>query len=198
MRTDSSTQAAPDGGVANRSRSLYLLLFLSLAVLLMVMPFITTFNEFLTRLAQAAHLDTVIQNFIVPTEAKLIGVVLTPFGIDVVANPRGLTANGFPVTISWNCIGWQSLVLLLLTFATGLQGSYTRGSKLEVVVLGLLGTFWLNILRLSLVVMVAVWYGQLPAVIFHDYFSTAIVIGWFFILWWFSYRFVLTPKPFRR
>lgn len=162
----------------------------------MVMPFITTFNEFLTRIVQAIHLDGVIQRSIVPTEAKLIGIVLSPFGLDVIANPKGLTANGFSVTISWNCIGWQSLILLLITFAAGLQGGYTRGSKLEVVALGLLGTFWLNILRLSLIVMVAVWFGQVPAVIFHDYFSTAIVIGWFFVLWWFSYRFILTAKPF--
>lgn len=174
-----------------REKSTFQIIFTILAVLLMVMPFITTFNEFLTTVIIKIKAYNFIQNVVVPYEAKLIGAVFLPFGFDVAANPKGLVVNNIPVFISWNCIGWQSFILMLITFFTGLQGSYTKSSKFYCVAIGLLGTFLMNIWRISLVVLIAVLFGYLPAVIFHDYFSNILIVIWLFFFWWFSYKYIL-------
>lgn len=186
--------ADADRGEGRREKSTFQLLFAVLAVTLLILPVVSTFNEFLTRLVERSELYRGIERFIVPTEAKLVAASLLPFGWEVVAYPRGLILNGLPIYISWNCVGWQSLILLLLTFVTGFQGRYRAWSVVQTLVIGLLGTFLVNILRIALVAAVAVGFGRLPAVIFHDYFSTLFIVAWLVLLWWFSYRYVLRPR----
>jgi len=74
-----------------------------------------------------------------------------------------------PIYISWNCVGWQSFVLFVVTPLTGLQANYTRRSMVETVILGFLGTFLAHLLRISIVCVVACYVGQPPTVVFHDY-----------------------------
>ena len=67
-------------------------------------------------------------------------------------------------------------------------------SKFKAFILGALGTFWINIIRIAIVVVVAYQFGQLPATIVHDYGSILAVILWLFFFWWFVYSFVLVEK----
>ena len=179
-------------------KNTFLFLFITLAVILMLLPFITTFNDFLTRMIMRFEWYQFIQNTIVPYIVKMIAALLGLFGFKTAAL-SGLVAiekagQPFLVEIAWNCIGWQSFVLFLATLFVGLSGGYTWASKIKVVLIGLSGTFLLNFLRISIVVILAYFSGMFPAIIFHDYFSTFLIIIWLFGFWWFSYAFVLRTK----
>jgi len=171
------------------------IIFVATAIILMVMPFITTFNEVLTRIVEKLHLYKLLENYIVPYISKLIGVVLKPFGLAVIGTYEGLYLPGenLWIEIAWNCIGWQSMILIVITLITGLQGHYSYFSKSQTILIGLLGTFLLNIFRIASVVLVAVYWDYLPAVIYHDYFSNLLIILWLFLFWWFAYAYVLEP-----
>lgn len=166
-------------------------LFAVLAVILAFLPFVTTFNEFLTRLVMKVKIYQFIQEFVVPWEARMIVVMLSPFNYKISATPYGLIVNDHLVRISWNCIGWQSLVLLLISFISGLQGSFKVSSKIQCVLFGILGTFLINLIRVAGVVILAMEVSKVASIVFHDYASTLFIIFWLFFFWWFSYRFIL-------
>jgi exosortase/archaeosortase family protein len=90
-------------------------------------------------------------------------------------------------------VGWQTLVLFIITLVTGLSGRHTILSKLETVLIGILGTYLVNILRLVLVVVVYFLVGRPFGIVFHDYFSGAMTLLWLVVLWWFAYKHVLVP-----
>jgi exosortase/archaeosortase family protein len=98
------------------------------------------------------------------------------------------------VYISWNCIGWQSLVLFAITLLTGLGGHYTRESKILCVVAGIEGTILLNLLRIASVILVAIYAGYLPAVLFHDYGGTLLVVLWLVLFWQLAFNRILKPQ----
>lgn len=179
-------------------RSTFHFLFLVLVILLMFMPFVTTFNELLTKLVERAAWYSSIQDLIVPYLVRMVSVVLSWFGVltdlsrhTITVRQNAMVQGGTIVYISWNCIGWQSFLLFLLTLVTGLQGNYSKRSKFITIVFGLLGTFWINVFRISIIVLIAHWWGRLPAVLFHDYGSTLLIIVWLFIFWWVSYHHIL-------
>ena len=174
-------------------------IFMVLALALVLMPFITTFNDLLTRLVMRLDFYRLIQNVIVPWEVRMVGVVLLPFGFkpaifgEYLAIQRGETP--FLVEIVWNCIGWQSLLFFVITAFVGLQGDqYTNFSKLKALIIGLLGTFLVNLFRIAAVALTAYYLGQDVAIIFHDYGSTLAVLGWLFFFWYFSYSFILEER----
>ncbi|MBU3957296.1 exosortase/archaeosortase family protein [Patescibacteria group bacterium] len=153
-----------------------------------------TFNEALTHLVERFRLYMWVQERIVPLEVKMVGVLVLPLGINYLAHQNGMTVNGIYAGMTWNCIGWQSILVLGVTLLTGLQGPYTKFSKLECLAIGILGTFLINILRISLVAILIVYINAIPATVAHDYFSAFILILWLFFFWWFSYAFVLETK----
>ncbi len=86
------------------------------------------------------------------------------------------------------------MILYIITLFVGLQGSYRISSKIECVVIGFLGTFLVNILRISSVFVVGYFFGELPVLVYHNYIGTIMIIIWLLLFWWFSYAYVLTPK----
>lgn len=172
----------------------FLTIFILTAIILAVLPFVTTLNELMTRIVESTRLYQVIERLIVPWEVRLIGVLLLPFNLKFVATPEGMVINDVYVQISWNCIGWQGMLLLLITFVGGFQGNYTRLSKIEAIIIGILGTFLVNLLRMAVTSLLAVYYGQLFAILFHDYFAAFVFIIWLIVYWWFVYHFVLEDK----
>lgn len=136
-----------------------------------------------------------IQDKIVPTEVKMVAGILKVLGIDSQASPTSfLMTKGeekVGVTISWNCIGWQSLILFLITLVMGLQGPYKAYSKVKTIIIGFLGTLLVNIFRVTLVALIAYFFGRFPAVLFHDYGSTLLIVAWIFVFWWLSYSLIL-------
>lgn len=175
-------------------KSTFLLILIAAAVLLLMLPFLTTFNEFLTKIVESFGWYRWVQNWIVPWESKMVGALLAPFGVDYQATLNGMVINGTFLRLTWNCIGWQSLILMVITLFTGLTGRYSRTSKIEVALLGLLGIFLINLFRLAFTAWLGAYFGHIFAIVFHDYFATFITLAFLFVFWWFAYRFVLESK----
>lgn len=178
-------------------------IFIILVLLLTVMPFFTTFNDILTRIVMSLDIFKYIQNYIVPWEIRMVGVILQPLGFQPFVSGEYLAVNPaasegskpFLIEIAWNCVGWQSIIFFIITGWIGLQGDqYTLFSKIKAWILGFLGTFLMNLFRIAIVVIVAYYFGQRTGSIFHDYGSLIITISWLFFFWWFVYAFVLEEK----
>ena len=185
------------GAVDDSRKPIIRLVLIMAAILIMVLPFVTTFNEFLTRIVETTGLDRFLTDWIVPVEARMLAVILGLVGItsQVSTSTIYLDKGGFflPVYISWNCVGWQSFILFAVTLATGIQGPFSRASKIESIIVGLLGTFLVNLLRIASVAVVAYYFGTMPAVIYHDYGGTIVILLWLFGYWWFSHGWLLEP-----
>ncbi len=183
---------------AERGRDTYQLILLLSAVTLLLLPFVTTFNEFMTEIVMTMHLDGVLREWIVPAEARMVAALLSPLGVDVSVSSTSVYIGGgdfpLPVFISWNCVGWQSLILFALTVKTGLEGRYTLASQLRALILGLLGIVWINLLRIAGIALVAYQFGRLPAVLAHDYGGTLMTIVWLALFWYFAINYILEPK----
>jgi exosortase/archaeosortase family protein len=178
-----------------KSKETFKNLFLALIILLLVMPFITTFNEFLTAWFLRFGWYRGIESIVVPFEVRSVVGTLHFLQIQAVGSNTTLSfvkdGDWQRIWIAWNCVGWQSLIVLIMTLVTGLQGGFSKLSKLQVVLVGVLGIFLVNIARISLVVIIFKYIGYLPAVIFHDYFANLAMVAWLFFFWWFSYKFIL-------
>ena len=176
-------------------RDHFIFIFLILVVVLMFFPLMTTFNDILTRTVMRLDSYRYIRDYVVPWEVRLVGVMLWPFGFQpqVVGEYLAIGKdNPFLIEIAWNCVGWQSLLFYVIATFVGLQGDkYTNLSKVKALAIGLLGTFLVNLFRIAVVALIAFYFGQNVAIIFHDYGSTFAVIAWLFFFWWFSYSFIL-------
>ncbi len=177
-----------------KQKRTFAVIFALLAVFLAVLPFLVSFNEVLTHLVERFRLYMWVQERIVPLEVKMVGVLVKPLGINYLAHQNGMTVNGTYAGMTWNCIGWQSLLLLIVTLIVGLRGNYTSLSKVETILIGLLGTFLVNMARLTLIVIILAYSRPLFAVVYHDYLAAIVTILWLFGFWWFAYSFVLLSK----
>jgi exosortase/archaeosortase family protein len=161
----------------------------------LILPFFSTFGELLTKAAMAAGFDAWLGQWIAPVEGRLVHGALALIGIQSAYDGSllyvGTGAGSLALYISWNCVGWQTVLFLLVSMATGLQGEYTLRSRLETVALGVLGIAILNILRITVVAVVAYVFGQLPAVIVHDYGSVIATVAFLMAFWAFAYNVVL-------
>lgn len=181
-----------------RTTPVFAMLLALSAVMLVVLPFVSTFDDLLTFIGMHLGIAAPLQ-WIVPSEVRVTVVVLGLFGIHAAAAGNQLVvwnANGAPQTlfISWNCVGWQSLVLLSLSLIVGLRGQMTLATRIEVIALGVAGTILVNIVRITVVCLLAAAAGYLPAILFHDYGGTLLLVAWLFTFWVIAYRW-LVPDP---
>ena len=168
------------------------------SITFVILPFMTTFNEFLTKVVESLQVVSVIQGTVAPFIVRIVAVLLRTLGIPVSISGSNLYLVGawmpLKIYINWNCIGWQSFVLLAFTFLTGLQGPYTKRSKLMTVLIGLEGTFLVNILRILIPTLLAHHSGYLQAIIFHDYLGTLFTLLWMGIFWNYAFGSLLIRK----
>ena len=167
--------------------------------LLMVLPLVTTFDDFLTAWALQLGANNPLQS-IVPAEARMVVGMLAAVGIHAAASGSHLVvwdrAGAMHLLlISWNCIGWQSLILVGVSFISGLRGHHPLEARIQVVIIGVAGTMLLNLLRVAAVAALAATWGQTPAILFHDYGGTVLVVGWLFAFWLFVQRWILPADP---
>ena len=166
------------------------------AGILMLLPAVTTFDHLLAAWATLLGVDRPLEA-VTGIEVRMAAGLLRAIGLAaavdggmlIVNGPSGLTA----VQVTWNCVGWQSAVLLAVTFAAGLRDAHSLEARAEVVLGGVLGTVLVNLVRIAVVGVVASAFGEVPAVIVHDYGGTLLTIAWLFGLWAFSYRWILEP-----
>jgi exosortase/archaeosortase family protein len=172
----------------------YILLVFSLVLL--SLPFIVTANDLLTQIVEKNVFYLWVQDNIVPLEAKMMGAILMPFGYEYGFSPSSsaIVVNGLVMGITWNCLGWQSFLLLFVSLLVGFRGKYSRVSILEALGIGILGTFWLNIFRMLFTILLAVHAPPIFRLVFHDYLAAGTTVIWLFAFWWFSYSYVLESK----
>jgi exosortase/archaeosortase family protein len=170
----------------------------SASVALLILPFLSTFGELLTNAAMAAGFDAWLGQWIAPLEGQLVHGALALLEIPSAYSGSLLYVGSGPgslaLYISWNCVGWQTLLFLAVSMATGLQGEYTFRSRLETVALGVTGIAVLNVLRITVVALVAYFFGRLPAVIVHDYGSVIATVAFLMAFWAFAYNVVLEQR----
>ena len=179
--------------------NLNLTLLAILCALLMLLPLVTTFDDFLTTWALQLGANNPLQA-IVPVEARMVVGLLGLVGIHAAASGSHLVvwdSAGAMHTlfISWNCIGWQSLVLLGVSFISGLRGRHPLEARIQVIVIGVAGTMLLNLVRVAVVAGIAATVGVTPAVLFHDYGGTFLVVAFLFGFWIFAQRWILGTPP---
>jgi exosortase/archaeosortase family protein len=168
-----------------------------LCAMLMLLPLVTTFDDLLTAWAMQLGASNPLQS-IVPVEARMVVGLIGLVGIHAAASGSHLVVwDGagamHTLFISWNCIGWQSLVLLGVSFLSGLRGRHPLEARLQVIVIGVAGTMLLNLLRVAAVATIAATVGVTPAILFHDYGGTVLVVAFLFGFWIFVQRWVLGP-----
>jgi len=172
------------------------------AIILALLPVFAAMNSFLTQGLNQAGWWRPIQDVIVPWQARMVTATISPFGIDSRVTP-GSPLSAFymikggaaiPVDLSWNCLGWQSALLLVVSLLAGLRGKFSNISRIKCVLLGLTGTLLVNIFRMSIIAIGIFYVNSLAAQIVHDYFAAFLTLIWLIFFWWFSYSFVLEVK----
>ncbi|HEY3194977.1 MAG TPA: exosortase/archaeosortase family protein [Candidatus Dormibacteraeota bacterium] len=175
--------------------ALNMTLIATTCALLMLLPLVTTFDDLLTAWALRLGANNPLQS-IVPVETGMVVSMLGLVGIKAAASGSHIVVwdgagSMHTLFISWNCIGWQSVLLLGVSFISGLRGRQLLDSRIQVVVIGVAGTMLLNLARVAMVAALEASWGHLPALLFHDYAGTIIVIVWLFAFWIFVQRWVL-------
>ena len=137
---------------------------------------------------------------LVPVEARTVVGLLGVFGVHAAASGNYMqiwdrSGATHTLLISWNCIGWQSLILLGMSFFSGLRGEQPLEARVQIVFIGVAGTMLLNLMRVAAVAALAATWGQIPAELFHDYGGTILVVGWLFAFWIFVQRWLINPEP---
>ena len=177
-------------------------IFAGFAIILALLPVFAALNSFLTEGLNRAGWYKPIQEFIVPWQAQMVSVAISPFGIDSRVTPDSRLSAFYmikegaaiPVDLSWNCLGWQSTLLLFVSLFAGLRGSFSNTSRIKCVLLGLAGTLLINIFRMSIIAIGIFYVNSIAAQIVHDYFAAFFTLAWLIIFWWFSYSFILEQR----
>lgn len=185
-----------------KAKNTFIYLFLGLITILLMLPAFTAFNAVITELVNKIGLYRYMQDIIVPFESKLVVIIIRFLGVKAFVAHAGDAASFYlikgqvasPFTMQWNCLGWQSLILLFLSFLPGLQGNYTKRSIFEVISIGLLGTFLVNIFRMVFISLGLYYVSTVFALLIHDYFAAFVSILWLFFFWWFAYAYILEEK----
>jgi len=167
------------------------------AVLLLLLPFTATFDQALTSGALRLGLAQPLQDLAPAVAAQAAGI-LHLLGIHAASSGSQMTvwnAQGgmVPIFLSWNCLGWQSAVLLGISLASGLRGDLRWETRLQVVLLGAAGTYLINLARIVAVLWLAAAAGYVPAVVFHDYAGLLLPLLWLFGFWFGVQRWLVLP-----
>jgi exosortase/archaeosortase family protein len=176
-------------------RSVYMGLVAASSAMLLVLPFVTTFDEFLTAATKQFGLVHPLLSLAEP-EARAVVALLGALGVKAQAAGGELyvwdwSGQRQALLISTTCIGWQSLILLGLSCLVGLRGTYSLEAKVQALIIGVLGTVMVNLLRMTFVSLVAVDFGFWPAVLVHDYGGTLMIVAWLFAFWAFAHSWIL-------
>ncbi|MBI4100842.1 exosortase/archaeosortase family protein [Candidatus Microgenomates bacterium] len=185
-----------------RQKETFKILLAAFAVLMVLLPIFAALNSFLTESLNHAGWYRPIQDYVVPWEARLVTAAVSLFGVPAKVTPNSTLAAlymvkdgaAIPVDLAWNCLGWQSALLLIVSLGMGLRGNFSNFSRLKCIALGLLGTLLVNIFRMTIIAMGIYYVNSVAAQIVHDYFAAFLTIIWLVFFWWFSYSFILEEK----
>lgn len=90
--------------------------------------------------------------------------------------------SSYSAIVSWSCAGSHSLFLYSFMIMLFLRGtSISRTRKIIYVVVGALGTFFVNVLRILAILLAGVNDGASLAATFHEVYGEFFFIAWMFI-----------------
>ena len=167
------------------------------AALLLLTPFIATFDDLLAALAQRSGLDATVAGIAAP-EARMVAAALNLVGVHAASTGATLWVFGaHPVklVIGWNCVGWEGLVIFGMTLVVGLRPQEHWEATLHILIIGILGTVVVNLVRIALVSVLAADAGYYPAIFVHDWAATLFTVVWLFGFWAFAQRWILGWTP---
>jgi thaumarchaeosortase len=134
---------------------------------------------------------TTLQSFVpITTSAATIVLNLLGYGTQTFsggADGLGLLVTGaggktYQAIVSWSCAGSHSLFLYSFMIMLFLRGtSISRTRKIIYVVVGALGTFFVNIFRIVAILLAGVNSGASLAATFHEFYGEFFFIAWMFI-----------------
>jgi thaumarchaeosortase len=134
---------------------------------------------------------TILQSF-VPVTVSGATSILNFLGYGTQTFPGGADGLGLIVTgageksyraiVSWSCAGSHSLFLYSFMIMLFLRGtSISQMRKIVYVVVGAVGTFFVNILRIVAILVAGVNGGASLATTFHEFYGEFFFITWMFI-----------------
>jgi len=155
---------------------------------------------------------TILQSF-VPVTVSGVTCILNFLGYSTQTFSGGADGLGLIVTganektyhaiVSWSCAGSHSLFLYSFMIMLFLRGtSISRMRKTVYVVVGAVGTFFVNILRIVAILVAGVNWGASLAATFHEFYGEFFFIAWMFIylsiIFLFETRLIGKISNFRR
>ena len=189
QRTNESEESPSSG--AKGLRRIQGTLIVAAALILLTLPLVMTFSDLLASVASATGFDRVV-SAIVPYETTAVADLLRGFGLPAGSNSSSVwLAGGFiPVTamVDWNCAGWQGFALFGLTSVVGLGEVRTNWARLSVLLIGLVGVFAVNIVRIFAVALLGYFVSYPAALLFHDYGGAVLTLVWLFAFWTLVFR----------
>jgi exosortase/archaeosortase family protein len=165
------------------------------AALMLLTPFVATMDDLLAAVAQRFGLDAAVAVVAAP-EARLVAALLNLVGVAASSSGPTITVDGstpVALVVGWNCVGWQGLVLLGMTFVVGLRAQDSLETRVHVVLIGVLGTIVINLGRIAVVAWLAASVGYYPAIFVHDWAATIATVVWLGGFWLFAQRYVISP-----
>jgi len=134
---------------------------------------------------------TILQSFVPITTSGATAILnLLGYGTQTFsggADGLGLIVTGagvktYRAIVSWSCAGSHSLFLYSFMIMLFLRGtSISRTRKIIYVVVGAVGTFFVNILRIVAILLAGVNHGASLAATFHEFYGEFFFIAWMFI-----------------
>jgi exosortase/archaeosortase family protein len=180
------------------AKKTYQMLLVVLVITLMFLPFLNVFSYLLSGIAERTGFYKLLENYVTPYIVALTRAVLGLLGLRSRPGQSMLTVyyqqERYPIMIGWNCLGWQSMVIFFISLLTGLSGQFTRRSKAVCILIGTLGTFLFNLLRIVASILAIIFINRAFALVLHDYLMILLTIIWLLFFWWLSYRYVLEEK----
>lgn len=136
---------------------------------------------------------TLLQNFLAGT----ITSALNLFNISASVNGSMVTFNdtGIILAIDRDCTGIKSILAygsLAVLMVLDVTSTYAR--KAFTTIIGFVGTFFVNILRLLTIFFTCHFFGLDAALTVHIYLGYLVFIVWVLIFWSIAFKYLLTPK----
>jgi len=169
--------------------SVFAVFILAASLILVTLPFYVTFNEMLTAVVKAVGLWFVIDTYIAPVLVSMVSSLFLLLGIEAAASGSiiYLTTAGQNIAlyIAWNCIGWQSMIIFLaMAYFAYREVSVSTFNKIVDFLVGFQVTILINVLRIVLVGLIAIYFGSFHAILFHDYVGSLISFAWLAGYWY--------------